>query len=411
MSKSKHDQERDRIAADWLTHPSFICDGCGVECNFPGNLSISTEIRYAGGLRADVGATGTDGRLIGVVEVIDTSGPTPRAFAEQSKMGFAYYRHLTPPPIPKSLNGGHYENHMGRFDYLGVDLVKEAVWLCSGDCLVFYEQLKGAKRTNNWDAPRCDVCGEYLHDNPLSRVGFTDWAYDPYTAFCIHCAARCDASAMQWRSPGELAGGDPREWTPDNDAAPADLFLAYCMAAFWSMVWSGRTANLGEPDTYDGSRNEDADNATAKRLPLVNAALNAGEWRNAMNLLLPIGAPGWAAYEDEPERMLAWGSDNCRGTASAWEKLLPQIRGALPCELASIIKEGEESRQRGAPGEVSNPHKEVQQEAVPTFAPRPNRLETDRDDDLSQAWEELNRRFGYQHGQAEGVQCSQPHGR
>ena len=245
MRKSKHDQERDRIAADWLTLPSFICDSCGVECNFPDNLSITTERRYADGLRADVGATGTDGRLIGVVEVIDTSRPTPRAFAEQSKMGFAYYRLLTPPYMPKSRNGGYYDNHKGRFDYSGVDSVNEAAWLCSGDCLVFYEQLKWAKRTNNWDAPRCDVCGEYLHDNPLSRVGFTDWAYDSYTVFCIHCAARCDASKMQWRSPHELAGGDP-----ENGRLLQILLQPTCS---WHTVrrlsglWFGRV----EPPTWE----------------------------------------------------------------------------------------------------------------------------------------------------------------
>ncbi|MDE0268024.1 MAG: hypothetical protein OXI96_03180 [Acidimicrobiaceae bacterium] len=148
---------------------------------------------------------------------------------------------------------------------------------------------------------------------------------------------------MQWRAPGELAGGDPREWTPSPDSDPADLFLAYHTAAFWSMVWSNRVDSL---DTYDGNQHENAENATAKRLPLVDAALDTGEWGKAMDLLLPVGAPGWAVHEDEPERMLAFRADNCRGTATAWNRLMSQILAVLPCELVAIIKKGEEAHSK-----------------------------------------------------------------
>ena len=374
MGKSRHDRERDRIAAEWVSHPSFVCDACEAERKFPRNLTIATEVQYSGRLRADIGATGSDGRVMGVVEVIDTHGPTPHAFTEQSKLEFAYYRILNPPTRPKRR---HIDDEIsgGRFSYPGAKRGEDdaAAWLCSPDCLTFFEALEGANRTNDWDAPRCDICSEYLHDNQISRAEFRDWAYDPYTAFCIHCAASCDASDMQWRSPGELAGGDPREWTPGKEADPAELFLAYHTAAFWSMVWSNRAANLDSPDAYDGNRHEEAENATAERLPLVNAALDASNWRKAMNLLLPVGAPGWAAYEDEPERMLAFRADNCRGTASAWNRLMPQVLAALPSELVAIINEGEEHRQRTVPVQFFHRNGEIRQEysfQLPLFSPR-----------------------------------------
>ena len=345
MGKSRHDRERDRIAVDWLVSLPFVCDGCGAVKQFPSDLTVLTEVQYSGGLRADIGAVGIDGRVIGVVEVIDKHRPSPSAFAEQSRLDFAYYRLINLPVPPKRRNIND-EIAKGRFRYPDAKQRKhdDAAWLCSADCLTFFKELKGADRTNDWDAPRCDVCSEYLHDNPISRAEFRDWAYDPYTAFCIHCAARCDAGEMQWRAPGELAGGDPREWTPDGDVNSAILFLAYCEAAFWSKVWSGRAANLDDPDAYDGSRHENAEIATAKRLPLVNAAINTGDWAKARNLLLPIGAPAWAAYEDEPERLLAFRADNCRGTAAAWEKLLSYSLTALPNELRIIIREAEQVR-------------------------------------------------------------------
>ena len=44
-----------------------------------------------------------------------------------------------------------------------------------------------------------------------------------------------------------MAGGDPREWAPDDDSDPAELFLAYCDTAFWEIVWSSRASKLDTP--------------------------------------------------------------------------------------------------------------------------------------------------------------------
>ena len=77
----------------------------------------------------------------------------------------------------------------------------------------------------------------------------------------------------------------------------------------------------------------------------MNAAFDEGEWRAGANLLLPIGAPAWAAYPGEPERMLAFRPDNCRGTAAAWKRLLAHRLEQLPDELTEIICQGVNRRE------------------------------------------------------------------
>ena len=104
-------------------------------------------------------------------------------------------------------------------------------------------------------------------------------------------------------------------------------------------MWSSRVAKLNEPGSYDGGQHEIAENATSERLLQVNAAFESGDWARGANLLLPVGAPGWASYEDEPERLLAFRPDNCRGTAAAWEHLLSYRLTTLREELVSIIEE------------------------------------------------------------------------
>ena len=317
--KSLHDTERDRIAAGWRKLPPFTCAGCKTETPFPAASGVNTEVQYNGRLRADVAAFDDVGRVAGVVEVVYSHPPTAQALAAQQFLRFAYYRLL---PLPWRS--------------------EPSVWLCSPDCWVWYTQLAGRETSSPWEARRCDRCGGYFHQNRLSWVEFHDWSDDPHYAVCIHCAAAYGNG--QWRAPGDLAGGDPREWKPDDDADPTALFLTYNDAAFWSMVWTQRAAKLDEPDVYDGSKNqiavnEAAENATARRLTIVTGAFDAGEWETGTDLLLPIGAPGWAAYPGEPERLLAFRSDNCRGTEAAWNRLLSYRLEQLPEELSDIIRQ------------------------------------------------------------------------
>ena len=317
--KSLHDTERDRIAAGWRKLPPFTCAGCKTETPFSAASGVNTEVQYNGRLRADVAALDDVGRVAGVVEVVCSHPPTAQALAAQQFLRFAYYRLL---PLPWRS--------------------EPSVWLCSPDCWVWYTQLAGRETSSPWEARRCDRCGGYFHQNRLSWVEFHDWSDDPHYAVCIHCAAAYGNG--QWRAPGDLAGGDPREWTPDDDADPTALFLTYNDAAFWSMVWTQRAAKLDEPDVCDGSRNqiavnEAAENATARRLTIVTGAFDAGEWGTGTDLLLPIGAPGWAAYPGEPERLLAFRSDNCRGTEAVWNRLLSYRLEQLPEELSDIIRQ------------------------------------------------------------------------
>ena len=239
-----------------------------------------------------------------------THPPSERVLAAQSSLGFAYYLLL-----PKKV---------------------DPVWLCSPDCWRFYIEWGDAPTSSPWDATRCDNCDSYIYRNSLNWFEFRDWGNDPHYAYCIHCAAAYPDP--QWRSPGELAGGDPREWTPDDDADPAALLLAYHEAEFWTKVWTQRVAKLDHPDVYDGSRREEAENATSRRLPMVVKAFDVGEWGKGADLLLPIGAPSWAAYPGESERLLAFRPDNCRGTAMAWTRLLHYRLEQLPDEIADIIR-------------------------------------------------------------------------
>lgn len=107
------------------------------------------------------------------------------------------------------------------------------------------------------------------------------------------------------------------------------------------MVWRNREAKLDEPETYDGSRNPAAEEATTRRLAMVEAALVGGDYRSASNLLFPIGSPKWVDYQDEPEHLLAFRPDNCRRTATVWEVLRLHRLTQLPEELQKIIRQSQ----------------------------------------------------------------------
>ncbi len=286
------------------------------------------------------------------MEVIDSHEPSDQVLASQEKLAFAYFRHLPKTSSPKARRGLYHfwsdesqQDHGNNPKQVKGDCY-DGAWLCSVECLRWWQQWGGYSRASQWEARKCANCGGYLHENALSNRGFNDWADDPNTTYCIHCAALVvGAFGAQWRAPGELAGGDPREWTPVEGAGPADLLLAYTEAAFWCMVWEGRVAKLGDADTYDGSNSSQAEEATEKRLRVVTSAFDEGDLRKGANLLLPIGAPSWAAYEDEPQRLLAFREDNCRDVANCWSRLLQYRLGQLPKELQDTIRASEPQRQ------------------------------------------------------------------
>ena len=264
--------------------------------------------------------------------MIDTHPPTKYALTKQEELPFAFYRMLRPRTTPKRRKWDT-EYERGRFTYLQKNK-GQSKWLCSPECLTFYTSLEGANSFNEWEPPRCYMCDGYFHANHLSKVQFLDWE-NPYDPLCIHCAA--GVGGAQWRSPGELAGGDPREWIPDDNADAATLFLAYCDAEFWAMVWAQRVAKLDDLDIYKGEQHVGAEDATKSRLPVVNAAFDVGDWETGARLLSPIGAPGWAAYPGESKRLLAFRPANCRGTAGAWDRLKSHRLQQLPLELRRRI--------------------------------------------------------------------------
>ena len=329
MNETRHDRERDYIASNWRDVSPFTCAACQTERQLPERCVVRTEATYGGGLRADLAFLDASKNLLGVIEVIDTHSPSEQAFEMQEKLSFAYYRLLG---RGRSAKRQRFDDELerGKFTYPGDDEGKPK-WLCSGECLTFFNQFTGANLFNAWDAPRCDTCDGYFHANKLSGAVFHDWENPNYLT-CIHCAASVSDGTAQWRSPGELAGGDPREWIPGEDSDLESLLLAYCDAAFWAMVWGQRVERVDESEPYS-----EAEDATAARLPLVNAAFAAGQWGKGAASLLPIGAPGWAAYPGETERLLAWRPENCKGTAAAWERLKAHRLEQLPLELSQKI--------------------------------------------------------------------------
>ncbi|MXY45572.1 MAG: hypothetical protein F4Y44_01050 [Chloroflexi bacterium] len=307
---------------------------CQTEISFPQRCIAKTEAFYHGRLRADLAFFDWDKRLLGIIEVIDTHPPTPEAFAVQKNLPFAYYRLLRYRSAPKRRAGKH-DIERGKFTYI-MEGQQEPKWICSPECLTYFNSFEGANLFNEWEAPRCYQCNGYFHANRLAQDKFLDWN-NPYYPLCIHCAAAVSDGTTQWRSPGDLAGGDPRKWIPTNGADATTLLMAYCDAAFWSMVWVQRVDNLYDADNYFGERHPQAEDATEARLLLVHAAFDSGQWEKGAALLSPIGAPRWAAYPDETMRLLAWRPENCRGTAAAWERLKEYRLKQLPFELSRGI--------------------------------------------------------------------------
>ena len=151
---------------------------------------------------------------------------------------------------------------------------------------------------------------------------------------CIECAAKI--SGGQWRSPGDLAMGDPVDRIAGTDADVLNLFLSFSDAEFWAKVWNDRSAEPKEawsPET-----------ATAMRLDQVEAAFDAGDWLKGEKLLQPIGAPAW----DRPPgtALFALEHKNCIRTARAWRRLREYRIKCLPPSLQAGIRSRSSRRPR-----------------------------------------------------------------
>ena len=182
----------------------------------------------------------------------------------------------------------------------------------------------------------CGGCGRPYSAMELPYA-LDDWE-NSHERYCIECAAK--DSDTQWNTPGDCLYG-PAE--PGPDAGVVDLFLSFCDADFWTMVWAKRVAQsvevplfrfnwVGEPVNVQTPEVQ-----TAARLYWVRLLFDYGEWNLGQRLLYPIGAPAWAASGLAGRRLFAWKPDNCLRAALAWRRLREYRLGCLPASIQSII--------------------------------------------------------------------------
>ena len=171
---------------------------------------------------------------------------------------------------------------------------------------------------------RCDLCGTQDIADGILR----DWSDDPHYGFCLKCAA--GIADAQWHSPGDVIGGTAPSRARDTPTV-ADKFLAFHTAEFWAMVWEGRVKYPLE------NRSQPRDEtATAKRLYAVDLAMSSCLWERALELLEPVGAPGWGAREGPA--LYAFRPENCARVSSAWCRLREYRLGQLPETIIETIR-------------------------------------------------------------------------
>ena len=293
-----HDEVRDRIAREYFSLPPLNCRFCKYErpLTVDGISRVVTEHSHRQ-FRADVGALDSKGQVVAVVEVVNTNPPTEQILAAQSELESAFY--------------------------VTLDALEDGF---SGYCSPFCWTNRKDENVSPWDVPTCESCERPFHtlEFPYELM---DWENPGYPV-CIECAA--ETSHGQWRSPGELALGEPEDKIPCPNATVLDLFLSFSDADFWAMVWTKRTTDPSEP------RNSEQD--TSARLDQVEAAFDEGDWNCGQRLLQPIGAPQWGRPTGPP--LYAWDHDNCVRTALAWRRLRNHRLSCLP----PVIQVGIQSR-------------------------------------------------------------------
>lgn len=295
MIESTHNEIRDRIAQEYFSLPSLNCRFCKYETPLV-TEGVSQVVAEHGHrqFRADVAALDRQGKVVAVVEVINTNPPSEQVLAAQSELEGAFYVALD------ALDNGF-----------------------TGYCSSFCWTNRDEENVSPWSVPTCSAC-----ERPYHTLKFTyellDWE-NPYYPMCIECAAK--TSGGQSRSPGELAMGDPRDRIPGPDADVLDLFLSFSDADFWAMVWATRTARHSEARRSEKS--------TAVRLDHVEEAFRVGDWNGGERLLQPIGTPGW----DRPPgpALFAWAHDNCVRVARAWRRLRGYRLSCLPPTIQAGI--------------------------------------------------------------------------
>ena len=305
QSHSAHDELRDRIAREYFDLPPLSCRFCRCTTSLPteGVSQVVIEQRHQH-FRADVASLDRSGRIVAVVEIVNTNPPNDQVLSAQSELESAFYVMLD------ALDDGF-----------------------SGFCSTACWTHRNEQNSCLWSAPSCPRCRRFLHELefPYSLI---DWE-QPDEPVCLECAAKTPDG--QCRSPGDFALGDPAERIPGPDADVLEFFLSFSDAEFWSMVWSKRTRNSAEPRTAEAE--------TRSRLDLVEAAFDAGRWNEGQALLQPVGAPAW----DRPSgpALFPFADDNRVRTADAWRRLREYRLNCLPAiTTTAILSFGERRRPR-----------------------------------------------------------------
>ena len=284
---TRHNRLRDRIIREYFTLPKLKCLFCRLTYPVPkDDVARVVAEHKLNGFRPDVAALNVGGHPLAVIEVVDTNEPSHRVLEAQSALPAAFY------VMMDALDS--------RF---------------TGYCSPFCWTNRKQENVSSWTVPACSYC-----ERPYHTLEFTyellDWE-SPEWPSCIECAARMGG---QFRSPSELALGDPDDRIPSLDAKVLDLFLSFSDADFWAMVWTKRTS---EPTKAQYPETE-----TAARLNQVEAAFSMGDWNRGQKLLQPIGAPAWDRPPGPP--LFAWEHNNCVRVAMAWRQLRAYRVSCLP---------------------------------------------------------------------------------
>ena len=325
--KTEHNMMRDRFVAEYDILPPLTCRLCKSKVELPSCHEVVSEYRTAiGGTRfvADVAALDESGELIAVIEVINSNPPRSEVLRAQRQLPVAFY---------VLLNALDDKNFSGwcSADCWGWQITPEFHGIASGRGRMVDRNVPTVswlQRCGDW-SPKMDIwpselgqpvgCGKLL----LGCEALRDWSDDPYTGFCLQCAA--SIGIAQWNDPSSIAFG-AAGILPPIPGEPATIFRSWSFAAFWHMVWNDRTATV--PDRYG----EEVD--TAKRLDEVEAAFDRSDWPEGAELLQPIGNRWLNDYE---KPLWAWNPYNCQRVARAWNRLREYLLKALPPEIAEVI--------------------------------------------------------------------------
>ena len=296
MAERTHNEVRDRIARGYFNLPPLSCQFCKYKTPLP-TKDVSKVVVERGDrhFRADVAALNQQDGIVAVVEVVNTNPPSEQVLVAQSALPGAFYVEMD------ALDG----------DFKGY---------CSPFCWTNRDE----KNVLPWTAPTCSECEQPYYTLEF-QYELLDWD-NPHCPMCLECASKYPRG--QWRSPGELGTGDPRDRIPGPCADVLDLFLSFSDSDFWAMVWTSRTAKSGEAQSPETE--------TAARLDQVEAAFERGDWNDGERLLQPIGAPAWD--RSPGPALFAWNHDNCVRTALAWRRLREYRISCLPSSIQAGIR-------------------------------------------------------------------------